>query len=274
MGLSIYRSYAIIRNFFTNEIKIIVQEHKPSTVFLSVVVPVHNEAENIAPLITEIQTALKDKDYEIIYVNDGSTDDTQLRLDELRQTVAQLTVIQHQCSFGQSVAVITGVKSARGQWIATLDGDGQNDPADIPGLLKVVENPHCSPKLLLIAGYRSKRQDTRIKKLSSKIANGVRASLLHDNTPDTGCGLKLFSRTAFLELPHFRNMHRFLPALFLRDGYEVVSVEVNHRPRLQGYSKYGVGNRLWVGIVDMFGVMWLQHRKCKPELIDSGKNQT
>lgn len=255
-------------NVFRNEFKIIVQESRRPPVFLSVVVPVHNEAENIAPLIDEIQAALKDKDYEIIYVNDGSTDDSQARLNEISQTVPQLKVIQHQRSFGQSVAVVTGVKSARGQWIATLDGDGQNDPADIPKLLQVVENPSCSPDLLLIAGHRSKRKDTWIKRLSSKIANGVRASLLKDNTPDTGCGLKLFSRTAFLELPHFKNMHRFLPALFLRDGWEVISVEVNHRPRLQGVSKYGVGNRLWVGIVDMCGVMWLQHRQCKAKLLD------
>ena len=244
-----------------------MQETSLSSPFLSVVVPVFNELDNIAPLIQEIQTALTGQDYEIVYVDDGSTDGSGALLKELCQTVSELKVVQHSRSFGQSVAVLSGILAAHGQWIATLDGDGQNDPADIPNLLKRVQTTNCSPTLL-IAGFRNKRRDTWLKRFSSKVANSVRAYLLKDNTPDTGCGLKLFQRAAFLELPHFKNMHRFLPALFLRNGWQVVSVEVNHRPRLQGISKYGLHNRLWVGIVDLLGVLWLQHRPCKGEWLE------
>lgn len=240
------------------------QESNLSPHFLSVVVPVFNELDNIASLIQEIQSTLNGQNYEIVYVNDGSTDGSEALLKELCQTVKELKVVHHTRSFGQSVAMLTGIRAARGQWIATLDGDGQNDPADIPRLLKKVQSPDCSATSLIM-GFRNKRQDNWLKRFSSKVANKVRAFLLNDNTPDTGCGLKLFPRTAFLELPHFKNMHRFLPALFIRNGWQVVSVEVNHRPRLRGVSKYGLHNRLWVGIVDLLGVLWLQHRPCKAE---------
>ncbi|HNB90410.1 MAG TPA: glycosyltransferase, partial [Plasticicumulans sp.] len=165
-----------------------------------------------------------------------------------------------------STAVATGIRHARGRWIATLDGDGQNDPADIPKLLAVLTDPTRPLKRVMAAGYRRKRQDTWIKRISSKIANGVRSRLLGDATPDTGCGLKVFERAVFLELPYFDHMHRFLPALVRRAGYELVSVEVNHRHRTRGVSKYGTLDRLAVGIVDLFGVMWLQRRARVPEI--------
>lgn len=229
---------------------------------LSVVVPVRNEEDNISPLIAEIRAALDGVvDYEIIYVNDGSTDATPQRLAEIKQTCPQLRVIRHEKSCGQSTAVRSGVKAAKGDWIATLDGDGQNDPADIPKLIAALE-----PGVEIVGGNRRHaRRDTWIKRISSVIANGVRSRMLRDSTPDTGCGLKLFSREVFLDLPYFDHMHRFLPALVIRRGGRVVSVPANHRPRERGVSNYGTLDRLMVGIVDLFGVMWLQRRAKRPE---------
>lgn len=228
---------------------------------LSVVVPVRNEQDNIAPLIAEIRAALDGAvDYEIVCVNDGSTDDTALRLAEIRLACSQLRVIRHAQSCGQSAAVRSGVKAARGDWIVTLDGDGQNDPADIPHLLAVLEDG-----VDLVGGNRRHaRMDRWIKRISSVVANTVRAFLLHDNTPDTGCGLKLFRRDVFLDLPYFDHMHRFLPALVLRRGGRVVSVPVHHRPRERGRSNYGTLDRLMVGVVDILGVMWLRRRASLP----------
>lgn len=235
---------------------------------LSVVVPVKNEAENIEPLIREIIAALTGRaDYEIVYVDDGSTDATAAVLARLKTELPMLRVITHRSSCGQSQALATGVKHARYEWIVTLDGDGQNDPADIPVLLAVLDDPRQPANLELLAGWRKKRQDSWLRRLSSKIANAVRSRFLKDATPDTGCGLKLFARATFLELPHFDHMHRFLPALVHRNGGAVISVPVNHRPRLRGQSKYGVHNRLWVGIVDLFGVAWLQRRARRAEVI-------
>jgi dolichol-phosphate mannosyltransferase len=232
-----------------------------------VVVPVRNEVDNLAPLLAEIRAALAGNiDYEAIYVDDGSTDGTGARLAQLADEFPQLRVLQHAQSCGQTAALASGVRAARGQWIATLDGDGQNDPADIPRLLTVVRDPAQLPNLQLVAGYRRRRRDTWLRRLSSRIANGVRARLLSDATPDTGCGLKLFPREVFLQLPYFDHMHRFLPALVQRNGGRTVSVEVNHRSRSRGVSKYGVHNRLWVGIVDLLGVMWLQRRMRRPEI--------
>ena len=228
--------------------------------FLSVVIPVCNEADNIVPLGLEIQAALAAcGDYEIIFVDDGSTDATAARVLELRRQVPRVRLIRHSRRSGQSIALHTGVRAARGTWVATLDGDGQNDPADIPKLLVAVESSG-DPLLRLVMGHRTARQDTWVRRLSSRIANGVRARLLHDATPDTGCGIKLLHRETFLELPVFNHMHRFLPALFQRAGAHVISVPVRHRPRTHGQSKYGIGNRLWVGIVDLFGVRWLIRR--------------
>lgn len=228
---------------------------------LSVVVPVKNEQDNVEPLVREIAAALSGNTvFEILYVNDGSTDMTQGVLDKLKQAFPMLRVIRHRASCGQSRAVTTGVNAARYEWIATLDGDGQNDPADIPALLAQLTNSAQPANLEVLAGWRAQRNDTFLRRLSSKVANGVRSRMLKDNTPDTGCGLKLFARETFLQLPNFDHMHRFLPALVMRNGGAVISVPVNHRARERGASKYGVHNRLWVGIIDLFGVAWLQRR--------------
>jgi dolichol-phosphate mannosyltransferase len=227
---------------------------------LSVVVPVKNEAPNIAPLIAEIRAALAGVKHEIVYVDDGSTDGTADAL-AAEAAAAPLVRRRHAQSCGQSAAIVTGVRAASGQWIATLDGDGQNDPADIPALLARAQS---EPGLVLIAGHRVHRKDSATKRFTSRFANGLRATLLGDATPDTGCGLKMFRREAFLELPAFDHMHRFLPALFIRAGGRVVSVPVNHRPRLRGTSKYGTLDRALVGIFDLMGVFWLQRRWRRP----------
>ena len=240
-------------------------------VTLSVVIPVKNEAENIAPLVAEIRAALEALvSYEIIYVDDGSTDATVARIRALADGTDRLRVVRHKASCGQSTAVRSGVKAARGCWIATLDGDGQNDPADLPALWQLAAAEPAGTRLLL-AGHRARRKDTAIKRVSSRIANRVRAFLLSDSTPDSGCGLKLFERETFLELPYFSHMHRFLPALVLRAGGRVVSVKVNHRPRGQGVSNYGTFDRLWVGISDLAGVMWLQRRARVPVVLDDSE---
>jgi dolichol-phosphate mannosyltransferase len=234
---------------------------------VSVVVPVKDEAENILPQIEEIHAALEGHaDFELIYVDDGSSDDTPAQLRLARQRFPRLKVIRHRRACGQSTAVATGVRAAQHAWIATLDGDRQNDPADLPKLLAAVAPGQRTPGLNLVMGWRQARNDSFVRKISSRIANGVRGSMLSDRTPDTGCGLKVFSREVFLRLPFFDHMHRFLPALVLRDGGAVQSVPVNHRARPAGQSKYGIGNRLWVGIVDMFGVMWLNRRMKRPEV--------
>lgn len=227
---------------------------------LSVVVPVRNEGANIDSLIAEIEAALAAIPHEVVYVDDGSTDDTPLRLADARAT-APLVVRRHRASCGQSAAIVTGVRAAGGTWIATLDGDGQNDPADIPALFARAQ---AASGLVLFAGHRVTRRDTRAKRVASRLANGIRARLLGDATPDTGCGLKLFRRDAFLLLPHFDHMHRYLPALFIRAGGRVESVPVNHRPRTRGTSNYGTLDRLWVGIFDLAGMYWLQRRGNRP----------
>lgn len=236
---------------------------------LSVVVPVKNEDENIAPLVGEICSALSGHQFEIIYIDDGSDDKTFSVLQKLMSTTPQLRVIRHRHSCGQSTAVLSGVRAARAPLIATLDGDGQNDPADIPNMLAVwrSEEGHKTP-IGCIAGWRRNRQDDFLRKLSSKVANSVRSRLLNDDTPDTGCGLKLFARDSFLRLPYFDHMHRFLPALFIREGLRVISEPVNHRSRERGVSKYGLHNRLWVGLVDILGVIWLLRRAKNPVLIE------
>ena len=237
---------------------------------VSVVVPVRNEAPNIQPLIAEIRAALAGLDGEIIYVDDGSTDATGAELAAAQAAPgAPLRVRRHRVSCGQSAAVVTGVRAAAGEWVATLDGDGQNDPADIPALLARARAAP-GPARILIAGHRTRRQDRQVKRISSRFANSIRAGLLGDRTPDTGCGLKVFRRDLFLELPHFDHMHRYLPALVLRAGGTVDSVPVNHRPRLRGQSNYGTLDRLWVGIWDLMGVYWLQRRWRRPEL-DGGE---
>lgn len=230
---------------------------------LSIVIPVFNEAENIHSLVDEIVDVLGDRpSFEIIVVDDGSTDATAAVLVHCRETVKSLRVLRHQVCSGQSAAIITGVTAAQSPLIATLDGDGQNDPADLPGLLARYRDAPAD--VMLVIGQRKHRHDALLKRISSRVANRVRGAILRDNTPDTGCGMKVFSREQFLALPQFDHMHRFLPALFQRQGGQVISVEVRHRPRLKGQSKYGVHNRLWAGIVDMLGVVWLQRRRKRP----------
>ena len=233
---------------------------------IAVVIPVLNEQDNIQPLTDEIMAALDGvMSYQIVYVDDGSEDATTAILKGLARKHPHFNPVRHQVRCGQSAAVATGVKAATAPLIATLDGDGQNDPADIPALARRWRED-ADGDLLLVAGLRAKRRDTAIRKLSSRIANGIRSRLLGDATPDTGCGLKVFTREAFLDMPRFDHMHRFLPALMIRRGGRVVSVPVNHRPRERGASKYGVMNRLWVGIVDLFGVRWLQKRASVPQV--------
>ena len=232
----------------------------------SVVVPVCNEAENVEPLAREIHAAMSSRDYEMIFIDDGSTDDTVAILTKLKSEFPALRVLRHSFRSGQSAAVASGDRAARAPWIATLDGDGQNDPADIPKLIAERDSANGRGVLLFMGNRKASRKDTAFRKLQSAIANGVRSGLLGDGTPDTGCGIKLFSRDQFLELPRFDHMHRFLPALFQRHGARVVSVPVSHRARTRGTSKYGMLNRLWVGIVDIIGVMWLR-RRYKPGLL-------
>lgn len=229
---------------------------------ISVVVPVKNEAGNIAPLIAEIEAACETlAPFEIIYVNDGSTDETPQVLAALAQTKPHLRVLEHKASCGQSAAVRSGARAARGAILVTIDGDGQNDPAYIPALVAALDDGGA--KTGLAAGQRVGRKDTGFKKVQSRIANAVRGFVLKDGTRDTGCGLKAVRRDVYLGLPYFDALHRFMPALVKRDGYDVALVDVKDRPRLTGVSNYGFFDRLWVGIGDLMGVAWLCRRRRK-----------
>jgi dolichol-phosphate mannosyltransferase len=235
------------------------QSNGPENPAISVVVPVRNEAGNVAPLVAEIAAALQGRAFEIVYVDDGSQDATA---DKLRGLMAQhpwLRQIRHAQSCGQSAAVRTGVAAARAPVVVTLDGDGQNDPAYLPALIAALETG--APRLGLIAGQRVGRKSTGFKRFQSHIANSVRSAVLKDGTRDTGCGLKAFPRDVFLALPYFDGLHRFLPALVRRDGFDVGYVDVVDRPRRHGTSNYGFFDRLWIGILDLAGVWWLIRRK-------------
>lgn len=227
---------------------------------VSIVVPVRNEANNIAPLIEEIAAALDGRwDYEIVYVDDGSTDATAERLTAIMAERGTLRQIRHEKSSGQSAAVRTGVRAARGPIVATLDGDGQNNPQFLPELIMAIEKGEG--RIGLAAGQRVGRKDTGFKKFQSRVANKVRSWVLSDGTRDTGCGLKAFRREVFLSLPYFDGLHRFLPALVRREGYDIAYVDVTDRPRRSGVSNYGFFDRLWIGIIDLAGVWWLIRRK-------------
>ena len=234
--------------------------NEASSLQLSVVVPVKDEAENVSPLVREIVAAVQSEGpYEIIFVDDGSTDETVSVRTGLKAEIPALRVLSHDRNIGQSRAIRSGVYAARSQIVVTLDGDGQNDPADIPKLLAIFREV-TDPHLGMVSGVRVKRQDSVAKKLASGAANYLRRNLLNDLATDVGCGLKAFRREAFLALPYFDHIHRFLITLMLREGYEVRFVNVRHRSRQHGRSKYGVLDRLLVGLSDLFGVMWLQHR--------------
>jgi dolichol-phosphate mannosyltransferase len=228
------------------------------TVSLSVVVPVKDEAENAVPLAREIAAAVSPHDSEIIFVDDGSQDATAARLRALKEELPNLRVLQHLQNAGQSRAIRSGVRAAQGEIIVTLDGDGQNNPADIPKLLDLMSRG--GNDLGLVSGVRAERRDKFSRRLASRLANAIRQALLHDGAADTGCGLKAFRRDAFLALPYFDNIHRYLIALMIREGYRVQFVVVGHRPRLRGASKYTNFSRMLVGIRDLFGVRWLLHR--------------
>ena len=230
---------------------------------VSVVVPVRNEAGNIAPLVAEIAKALAEQwRFEVIYVDDGSSDGTGAELKQLMAQHAWLRCVRHKQSCGQSAAVRTGVAAARAPVVVTLDGDGQNDPAFIPALIRALDaGDRKGPRIGLVAGQRVGRMASGFKKLQSRIANAVRGAVLRDGTRDTGCGLKAFRRDVFLSLPYFDGLHRFLPALVRREGYGIGYVDVVDRPRTHGVSNYGMWDRLWIGILDLAGVWWLIRRR-------------
>ncbi|MBA2655582.1 MAG: glycosyltransferase family 2 protein [Tatlockia sp.] len=232
---------------------------------LSIIIPVYNEVDNIKDLYREIVAALPlDRFlYEVIFIDDGSTDGTREQLKELAKIHSHLLAIYHKHNYGQSAALLTGARAARYSLLVTLDGDGQNDPADIPRLMAQRQDSRT-----VVLGNRKKRDDNNLRRLSSRLANSLRRNLLKDECPDTGCSLKLFSREAFLALPHFNHLHRYLPALFKRAGFKLINLPVNHRPRRHGVSKYGVMNRLFVGIHDLIGVRWLMKRPCAPEVYE------
>jgi glycosyltransferase involved in cell wall biosynthesis len=244
-----------------------LREPRAATPRVSVVVPVRNEAGNVAPLVEEITRALAAfAPSEIIYVNDGSRDETEAELKSLMETHASLRQIRHDVSCGQSAAVRSGVTAARAPIVATLDGDGQNDPAFLPALIGILERDLA---VGLVAGQRVGRKDAGFKRLQSRVANRVRDVVLRDGTRDTGCGLKAFRRDVFLALPYFDGLHRFLPALVRREGCKIAYVDVVDRPRLHGVSNYGLWDRLWVGILDLAGVWWLiRRRKRVPRVLE------
>jgi len=241
---------------------------KDNTPLISVVVPAFNEAENVENLATEIATALADTTYEMIFIDDASTDDTKAVLTGMKTRFPHLRVLAHRKNSGQSRGVRSGVFAAKAPVIATLDSDGQNDPADIPALYAQLTRADAPEDLAMVGGRRAKRIDSAAKKVASRFGNGVRKKLLKDEADDTGCGLKVFTREAFLRLPYFDHVHRYIPALMLREGYKIEFADVNHRAREFGESKYTNFGRLKVSIADLRGVMWLRSRMRLPGGVD------
>ncbi len=233
---------------------------------ISVVVPVFDEEGAAPDLAREIAAAFEGRNYEMIFVDDRSRDATLAVMTAMKAEFPTLRVLSHRKNSGQSRSIRTGILAARGEVILTLDGDGQNDPADGPILVDaLLAGP---PELALVGGERVKRQDSQAKKIASRFGNGVRKRLLKDTANDTGCGLKAFRREAFLRLPYFDHIHRYIPALMLREGYEVDFRAVNHRHRQTGQSKYTNFGRLMASVSDLLGVMWLQTRARNPEGFD------
>lgn len=230
------------------------------TAALSVVVPLKDEAQNVGPLAREIVAAVGRENVEILFVDDGSADDTVARLLDLKAEIPMLRIIRHSRNAGQSRALRSGVRAARARIVVTLDGDGQNDPADIPKVLAPFHTEGDQAHIGMVSGIRVKRRDSIAKRLASRLANRFRRWMLNDSATDTGCGLKAFRRDAYLALPYFDHMHRYIAALMQREGYDVRFVEVGHRRRMHGRSKYGVWDRLVVGMQDIFGVLWLKRR--------------
>jgi len=241
----------------------------PDSLEFSIVIPVKDEEESVGPLIDEIASCLEGVTrFEVVCVDDGSRDATATALRQAQIRYPWLRVVRHETACGQSTATLTGVQRAQADWIVTMDGDGQNPPAEIVKLVDAWAQVD-DPQVWMVAGQREKRHDSWLRQVSSRIANHVRASLLHDGVLDTGCSLKLFRRDVFLTLPYFDHMHRFLPALVQRQGGRVIVVPVAHRPRERGVSKYGLHDRLWSGITDLLGVRWLQRRVRLPRIVEA-----
>jgi dolichol-phosphate mannosyltransferase len=251
-----------------------VAARSPTTRFdISIVIPACDEEGNVFELAKEIAAVLRGRlAFEILSVDDGSTDGTAQAVRSARDAVPEVRLLRHPRRAGPSAALASGIRAARAEWLATLDADGQNDPADIVRLVQARDTSAADPRL--VAGIRMRRHDSWLRRISSRVANSVRARLLGDDTPDPGCGIKLLHRKTFVELPYFDHMHRFLPALYQRQGMRTISVPVNHRPRRNGRSKYDLRNRLWVGIVDLLGVMWLKSRFRPPlQTVEETRNE-
>lgn len=240
----------------------------PDPVELSVVVPVHNEVGNAANLAREIAAALEGRAYEMVFVNDASTDQTIDELLDLKAELPQLRVLSHRKNAGQSRAIRSGVREARAPIVGTLDGDGQNDPADLPALYRALTRPEAAPDLAMVMGRRASRKDTAWKRFGSKFANAIRQKFLNDGCDDSGCGIKVFKRDVYLELPYFDHMHRYMPALIKAEGYSAEFMDVNHRGRIHGVSKYTNFGRLGAALSDLRGVIWLMKRRRHPDGVE------
>ena len=237
---------------------------------ISIIIPIYNEIDNIILLIKEIKEKLSNSiTYEIIIVNDGSTDETKYKLSQISKKNSNILVINHKKNYGQSIGIRTGIINSKFDIIVTLDGDGQNDPDNI---LKLVKRFNQKKSFTMVIGNRVTRNDSFSRKLASRLAFKIRKTILKDDTPDTGCAIKVFNKQDFLQLPFFNHIHRFLPYLFKVHKGNVISIPVNHRPRIRGVSKYSNFQRLLVGINDILGVIWIKKRTSWPVLYDKNKN--